>query len=223
MANFATHISVASVASAMLSTVCLKAGVLSLPYAVTAFVIGSLAGILPDIDADHSTSIRWIFRALGFAGGLCFFLLYQHQWPILQLWLGLSVMYLLITWPVRWAFEQFTVHRGIFHSLLACCLFALLVCALSYYLLHKPMIAWVFACFTFFGAMLHLLLDECFSVDLMNQRVKRSFGTALKLWDYQHLVASLLMLCVCLLLLFVVPSIQSLLVLPSLFGQIYWW
>ena len=159
----------------------------------------------------------------GFAGGLCFFLLYQHQWPILQLWLGLSVMYLLITGPVRWAFEQFTVHRGIFHSLLACCLFALLVCALSYYLLHKPMIAWVFACFTFFGAMLHLLLDECFSVDLMNQRVKRSFGTALKLWDYQHLVVSLLMLCVCLLLLFVVPSFQSLLVLPSLFGQIYWW
>jgi hypothetical protein len=32
------------------------------------------------------------------------------------------------------------------------------------------------------GCLTHLVLDECFSVDLRGQRLKRSFGTAVKLW-----------------------------------------
>jgi hypothetical protein len=37
-------------------------------------------------------------------------------------------------------------------------------------------------------------LDEIFSVDFMNTRIKRSFGTALKVIDYRNLTNSALMI-----------------------------
>jgi len=37
------------------------------------------------------------------------------------------------------------------------------------------------------GYLTHLVLDELYSVDFMDTRIKASFGTALKLFDYRHL------------------------------------
>ena len=36
------------------------------------------------------------------------------------------------------------------------------------------------------GFLTHLILDEVYSVDVMDTRIKASFGTALKLFDYKH-------------------------------------
>jgi hypothetical protein len=43
------------------------------------------------------------------------------------------------------------------------------------------------------GYLTHLILDEIYSVDVMDTRVKASFGTALKLFDYRHLGHSAVM------------------------------
>ena len=46
--------------------------------------------------------------------------------------------------------------------------------------------AWLAAGFLSVGFLTHLILDEIYSVDVMDTRIKASFGTALKLVDTKH-------------------------------------
>ena len=59
-------------------------------------------------------------------------------------------------------------------------------------MLNKPAgVAWLGAAFMFVGYLTHLTLDEIYSVDVMDTRLKSSFGTALKFFDRRHFYASL--------------------------------
>jgi hypothetical protein len=55
------------------------------------------------------------------------------------------------------------------------------------------------------GYLVHLTLDEIYSVDVMDRRVKSSFGTALKLADRQHPMHTLVMAGATLLAVFAAP------------------
>jgi hypothetical protein len=91
-------------------------------------------------------------------------------------------------------FAKFTVHRGIFHSLLAALFFWFLTTAVTYHVFGlSPFNAWLTGCFVGLGYVLHLLLDELYSVDLMGASVKRSFGTAVKVVSFTHMKATLLL------------------------------
>jgi hypothetical protein len=60
-----------------------------------------------------------------------------------------------------------------------------------HHLLGKPDgVSWLAAVFMFVGYITHLTLDEIYSVDVMDTRIKSSFGTALKLFDRRHVYAS---------------------------------
>ena len=61
MANFRTHISVAATASCFLSIALLKGGLASEKEVVLYFTLGTIGGILPDIDSDHSLPSRFLF------------------------------------------------------------------------------------------------------------------------------------------------------------------
>jgi hypothetical protein len=60
--------------------------------------------------------------------------------------------------------------------------------------------------FMFSGFILHLLLDELYSVDFMNRRIKRSFGTALKVVDSKQPYGSGLIVALSLAIWFATPS-----------------
>jgi hypothetical protein len=63
-----------------------------------------------------------------------------------------------------------------------------------FYVLHRPEgVAWLAAGFMMFGYITHLVLDELYSVDVMDTRIKASFGTAFKLFDRRYPWASLAM------------------------------
>jgi hypothetical protein len=47
-------------------------------------------------------------------------------------------------------------------------------------------VAWLAGAFMFAGYITHLTLDEIYSVDVMDTRIKASFGTALKPLDKKH-------------------------------------
>jgi hypothetical protein len=47
-------------------------------------------------------------------------------------------------------------------------------------------VAWLAGGFLTIGYLTHLILDELYSVDVMDTRLKASFGTALKLIDPRH-------------------------------------
>jgi hypothetical protein len=61
----------------------------------------------------------------------------------------------------------------------------------------------------FLGYMTHLTLDEIYSVDVMDTRLKSSFGTALKFFDRRHFYSSVAMAAATFGAIFLSPSTRT--------------
>lgn len=206
MANFKTHLQVAAVGSGLASTLFLNAQYLSPGEAFLCWIMGTLGGILPDIDSDNSHSLSILFSVFSItACGLTAIAWAQH-WPLVWVWAACAGMFVLMQFGVRSIFEAFTVHRGIFHSLLAGMFFVLVVASGVKMLGASSTTSWFLGLFTGFGYCIHLLLDEIFAVDFMNAQIKRSFGSAFKLFDYQNLKTSAALAVAVGVLFFLAPS-----------------
>jgi hypothetical protein len=68
--------------------------------------------------------------------------------------------------------------------------------------------AWIAGLMVGIGYLTHLVLDELYSVDLLNSRVKRSFGTALKPFSLADPRSSLAMLAVVVALAWFAPALD---------------
>jgi membrane-bound metal-dependent hydrolase YbcI (DUF457 family) len=183
MAGFRTHITTSTVLGigygsgayllygVPLSTSCLAGG------------LCSVAGMLPDLDSDSGVPLR---ETLAFAAAIVPMLLLPRFAR-----LGLDhdsmavitmLLYLLIRFPISKLIKRSTVHRGMFHSLPACAIFAeltFLLCSgndVSTRLFKASGLA--------LGFMSHLVLDEIWAVNFRFgiPRLKSSFGTAIKFW-----------------------------------------
>ena len=210
MADFKTHVTVAAVLSAPLAATCFIMGFANMNEAIFYALAGTFGGLLPDIDADDSAAIRLIFRLFGaLAGGLAiaFGMDKLLHWQILALAI---VSYLVVRFPIRWVFEQFTIHRGTLHSVLANMMFAILAVPAAYYLFALPeKTAWGIGAFVFLGATIHLVLDELYSIELSGMRIKRSFGTAMKITDWSEPLASILLVLGCVVGYWLSPSADA--------------
>ena len=70
--------------------------------------------------------------------------------------------------------------------------FLLFNVAIAYHLFGLSTVSsWLVGCFVALGYMIHLLLDEIYSVDITGARIKKSFGTALKFASFEELKISL--------------------------------
>jgi hypothetical protein len=188
MANFPTHIAVGTVVSGALATVTVAADLVAPENVVAVTLAGVLGSILPDIDLEDSRPAKAMFS--GLAIFLSFAVLFglDRKYSIAEmliLWLGTL---LFVRFAAKEVFFRFSYHRGVWHSLLAM-LFCAFVTAwiFSRLLGRHDSVAWLGAAFMGAGYLTHLILDEIYSVDFMDTRIKASFGTALKLFDYRHL------------------------------------
>ncbi len=182
MAGFKTHITTSTV--------------LGVGYGVGGFALGmpldacmlgtglcSVAGMLPDLDSGSGIPLR---ESMAFAAAVVPMLMidrFEH--------LGLSyesmvlaggLIYLFIRFGLAGLMRRYTVHRGMFHSLPAVAIVALLgylVCGCT-----ETYLRYYNAGALALGYMSHLLLDEIYSVEHHRGRIrlKKSFGTATKLW-----------------------------------------
>ena len=195
MANFNTHLGVAAVGSGMLATLCLQVGFVDAKDALLLASVGVLGGILPDIDLHYSHPSRILFSLLGIVVAFLWVFSAKNDLSIIELWgAGLGI-YLFVRFPIWTLFQNITVHRGSIHSIAVALLFCFMTSALSYHFFAKsPFISWLIGLFVFLGFILHLILDEIYSVDFMGHRLKRSFGTALKLFDFQEKISSVVII-----------------------------
>lgn len=195
MANFKTHLVIATSASGVASVALLSLQLASLKETGGYFLLGIVGGLLPDIDSDNSTPLTFIFYLLSMycAFVLVFNLAVQYSFAeLLVIW---GAAYFVVRYLVFRMVTKLTVHRGVFHSLLAVGFVVLLTTNISFHFLKQPAyMAWHAGIFVGLGYFVHLCLDELYSVDLNNKRMKKSFGTALKLFSRENPVASLLML-----------------------------
>ena len=181
MANFKQHTGFsAGIGAIIVAPFCMFATDLSISESLLAFLWCWFAGMLPDIDADEGKPLTIIFDSLAiFASILAVALLEDTTQLSVQTMVFLGVYYI-VKYPVKSIVKSRTSHRGAFHTLPVGVIFSTLVC-LAYS--QEPQLAIGLAGATFVGFLSHLILDEVFSVDLSGLRVKRSFGTALKLFS----------------------------------------
>lgn len=184
MAGFRTHVTT----SALLG--CGYAGIGHVAYGVpldTSLVAGAIcgfSGMLPDIDSDYGVPLR---ETMAFTAAIIPMLLVGHFQS-----LGLShdamalaaiSMYLFVRFGVTNMIRKYTVHRGMFHSIPACMIFAGLA-----FLMVATSPTVEIRCYkaggVVVGFMSHLLLDEIYAIEWQGGRwrFKKSFGTAIKFW-----------------------------------------
>ena len=210
MANFNTHVTVAAAISAPLAAGAFIMGFANMNEAIFYALAGTLGGLLPDIDADESIAIRLVFRLFGalVAGLIIAVWVHQlHHWQVLALAVA---GYLTVRFPIQWVFEQLTIHRGTLHSLLANVMFAAIAVPIAFHVFNlSAKTAWGIGAFIFIGATIHLILDELYSIELSGMRIKRSFGTALKLTDWGEPLASLVLVLLCALGYWFSPALDA--------------
>ena len=184
MANFATHIGVGTVVSGALATITLAADVIAPEHLVAVTLVGVLGSILPDIDLKDSRASRALFSGLAVFFSFCVLFSNASNYSIAELWLLWLGSFLLVRYAVEAAFHRFSYHRGIWHSITGALFFWFLTAIVFYNImgLHEG-VAWLAGGFMFIGYITHLVLDEIYSVNLIGQRLKRSFGSAMKLLD----------------------------------------
>lgn len=187
MANFNTHISVAFVASGVSALVLFKAGLLTGGEFVLCTLVGTLGGLLPDIDLEHSVPARIGFNVVSLLTAFGLVIYWAGVLSLVSLMLVWLLTYLMMRYGVFNIFSELTTHRGVVHSLPFLAICGLLVTYVSFYgLKYAVSLSWFLGLFVFFGSLVHLILDEIYSVNVFGLKLKRSFGTALKLFDPQH-------------------------------------
>jgi membrane-bound metal-dependent hydrolase YbcI (DUF457 family) len=94
----------------------------------------------------------------------------------------------LIRYGVFELLDRFTVHRGLIHSIPMGVVCGLLTTLVAYQVFNASVIhAWLCGIFVTLGFLVHLLLDEFYSVNLFGKTLlKKSFGTAFNLGRLQQ-------------------------------------
>ena len=183
MAGFKTHIGVSTAVGIGYGAAGFAMGV---PEAACVLAGGlcSVSGMLPDLDSDSGIPLR---ESIAFAAAVVPIMMVdrlQH--------LGLSTesivlvggaIYLLIRFVVVEIFKRYTVHRGMWHSIPAAATAGLLAFLI---VSGEDMSVRLFkTAAVVLGFLTHLVLDELWSIELSRGRlrIKKSFGTALKLYS----------------------------------------
>lgn len=215
MANFNTHLNVATVITGLSAAVLLSAEHISLSSALWLWFLGTIGGLLPDIDSDNSTSLDTLFNLFALSAVLVVIRYITAdaftQISFAELIIIPLLVYAVMRYLLRPIFEKITVHRGSCHSLLFLLFVALLTTQIIWRLTAQASeqsitIAWLSGGFIFIGGIVHLLLDEICSVDLSNASFKRSFGTALKIAEFKNRILTLLTIIAVIVLAYTAPS-----------------
>ena len=166
---------------------------LPLPTCLLSGGLCSIAGMLPDIDSDTSRSFQeCIYLAAGVSAVLLVHRLFRFDLPQDVIILSGAGMFLFVRFVVGEIVKKMTAHRGMFHSIPAAVLAGQLVFFLSAGTLQERMFKG-FALMA--GYLSHLILDEICSIDSTGKslRLKKSFGTALKLFDAKRMPTTLIL------------------------------
>jgi membrane-bound metal-dependent hydrolase YbcI (DUF457 family) len=181
MADFKTHITASTLLGAGYGAVAHYYFGIAPAHCFVAGALFSVAGMLPDLDSNSSIPQR---EMLSFVS-VCIPMLMMSRFEEIGLTpehmvFVAAVMYVVIRFGIGGLFRKYTKHRGKWHSIPAA-----LVAGMATYLIClsgdssvRLFKAWA----TVLGFLLHLFLDEVYSIDLMGRRIKKSSGTAMKLW-----------------------------------------
>jgi hypothetical protein len=212
MATFKTHLTTAVTVSGLFASNLLIIELATPKATVLYWSLGILGGILPDVDTRQSLPARLLFTGLGVLFASLVVLSFLKKitfFELLCIWLSI---YLVIRYGLLKVFDLLTVHRGNFHSILAAILFGLLTVIIAYHgFAMREFIAWFSGLFVSMGYLTHLLLDEIYSVDLLNKKLKKSFGSALKVASNRYRISTFFLVLAVITTFLLTPSTDKVL------------
>ena len=209
MANFPTHIVVGTIVAGSLATLTLAADVIAPENLVAVTMAGSLGSVLPDIDLKDSRPSRALFAGLAVFFSFALLFHFAPHLSIVEMWTLWLGTLLFVRYGLHTMFHRLATHRGVWHSWIAgiACAFATVL--IFYYVFNRPDgVAWLAGGFLLIGFLTHLILDEMYSVDVLGNHIKKSFGTAFKPIDMRNPVGSAAMAVAAVVLLLLTPSIS---------------
>ncbi|MFK7160750.1 metal-dependent hydrolase [Marinospirillum sp. MEB164] len=229
MANFATHVGVAVGVGASLATGLTTLGYIPWDTGLNLLIFFVFGTLLPDIDVDNARPVRWVFNLFAlFAALLTFSALtptpssgfwFSHPaqpgWPA---FIGALAVWLIIRYPLSKLFQKLTRHRGLAHSLIVGLLWSLAWLHFAHWQFSgDSLVFWLQALALLGGFLLHLALDEIYSVDIEGIRIKRSFGSAMKVLDRRFMSGSIAVIILNLIMILALPNPEALLLWLKLF------
>ena len=205
MANFKTHVTVAAVVGLISSLGAHLSGI-SVTNTMSLAFICTCGGILPDIDSQNSTSRTLIYNIIGIISFIfILFITLKYLGILLSLFLSL-IIYCFIVYPIKEVIGKFCVHRGIVHSIPMGLILSLLLTFIFYLITKDEIISWLSGIFLFLGYLVHVILDEIYSVDLSGARLKKSFGTACTLFSSNNIIGYLVMYTILVVAIILIPE-----------------
>ncbi len=224
MANFKTHITISAISSAILAETLLSMGILTPVDALVAFVFGVAGGILPDIDSDYSKSVTLLFNIISMSITTILLFMLTPRYSLLEIFMISGAVFVLIRFGFIGIFRWISVHRGMMHSIPMAIVLGLVVVIVMEALSEVGIVvSWIYGLMLTVNYFIHLVLDELYSIDLNNQKIKRSAGTALKLFRLKTLkekVDTLIVYLSLMLLFYLSPDSQ--LFVDTIFTQEAW-
>ena len=192
MADFKTHLIGAAAVSGLAATLLVMTGQFPHQAVMGYFVLGVSGGLLPDIDSPHSIPVRIAFMGLAVVAGFLVVFTFGRRYSLVELillWMG---CFALIRYGVFALLDRFTVHRGLIHSIPMGVGCGLITTVMAYQAFNASVIqAWMCGTFVTIGFLVHLLLDEFYSVNLFGKKLlKKSFGTAFSLGSLKQPVGT---------------------------------
>ena len=192
MADFKTHVTVSTTLGVAYGGAAY--GLFGFPpeTCILAGSLCSVSGMLPDIDSNSGRPLR---ESLAFMAAVIPMMLADRMRsmgcsPEITIMTG-ALVYLFVRFGLGYFLKRYTVHRGMFHSLPAVLIFGELAFLLAsgdttYIRAYK-------ASAVMLGYLSHLVLDEIYSVEWRRGwlRIKKSFGTAVKMYSTKSLWANL--------------------------------
>ena len=141
----------------------------------------AVSGMLPDLDSGPGIPLR---ESVAFAAAVVPMMMihrfHQMGLPLEAMILVGASIYLAIRFGVSWLLKNYSIHRGMFHSLPAVAIAG--PSAFLAFAAEDPLRRYFIASAVELGFLTHLVLDEIWSVKLglFGPKFKKSFGTALK-------------------------------------------
>jgi len=224
MANFNTHFIVSAGASAVVSGTLLSMEVISPTQAIMAFAIGTFGGLMPDIDSDNSKAIGIGFTVLSLLITILLVFLNTSTYSLAEMLIMSVIVFSTIRFGVINIFRKISKHRGMFHSIPLALIWGLATAILMHLFFGlNSLISWVYGIMMSLGYIVHLILDEIYSVDLGNRRMKKSSGTAFKFYKLKTTTDKIQNILIYMLLIFLFSiAPDTSLVKDALFSQEAW-
>jgi len=184
MAGFKTHLSLSTALGVGYGGAALVIYDVPLPTCLLAGGLCAVSGMGPDIDSGSGRPLR---ESMAFAAAVVPMMLVDRFRtfdfsPEMIVLCGAAV-YLFIRFVLAHLLARYTVHRGMFHSLPA----AAIAGQIAFLLASGDLNMRIYkAAAVVLGYVSHLVLDELYSLEWRRGHLtlKRSFGTALKVWGH---------------------------------------